>query len=406
MDPARRARTHAAGGDARGVFAPARFLDLIRNFVLVRDRRCARRYKVMAKYHQVHAVNRAVEATAAGDARGRPRRAWSGTRRDQARATRWSSSSRSCAAIRASRTRRSSCVTDRTDLDDQLDEQLQRQRHLAPPSSRPTRSPAARRACMRCSKAARPAGSSSRRSRSSGRRTGRAADAGPLGAREHHRHRRRGAPHASTTTLRAEHHARAAERDPDRLHRHADREGRPLHQLVFGDYISSTGCAARRQDGATVPIYYESRQVPLDVDDPRSWPRSRQVARDGGGRGAQTSSSPPGRSWRQVVGARTSGSRRSPTIIAEHFSDALRGAGGQGDGRRVLSRRIAARLTELLQERLGEEAVDLRDLRARDRPAGAVEVSALEAEAEAGSTTDFKDPDHPRCGSWSCATCG
>ena len=47
----------------RGVFAPAGLLDLIRNFVLF-ETSGAKTWKVMAKYHQVDAVNRAVEATA------------------------------------------------------------------------------------------------------------------------------------------------------------------------------------------------------------------------------------------------------------------------------------------------------------------------------------------------------
>jgi type I restriction enzyme R subunit len=61
-----------------GVFAPARFLDLIRDFVLF-ETDGARTWKVMAKYHQVHAVEAAVESVAramAGDQRGGPTR-WS-----------------------------------------------------------------------------------------------------------------------------------------------------------------------------------------------------------------------------------------------------------------------------------------------------------------------------------------
>src|SRR3954447_16652222 len=46
-----------------GVFAPARLLELIRDFVLF-ETDGAKTWKVMAKYHQVHAVNAAVESAA------------------------------------------------------------------------------------------------------------------------------------------------------------------------------------------------------------------------------------------------------------------------------------------------------------------------------------------------------
>ena len=55
-----------------GVFAPARFLDLIRDFVFF-ETDGAKTWKVLAKYHQVDAVNAAVESVAqamGGDRRG------------------------------------------------------------------------------------------------------------------------------------------------------------------------------------------------------------------------------------------------------------------------------------------------------------------------------------------------
>ncbi|HUZ21863.1 MAG TPA: type I restriction endonuclease subunit R, partial [Acidimicrobiales bacterium] len=53
----------------RGVFEPGRFLDLVRNFVSFSDERIGM-VKRLAKYHQFHAVNKAVEATRAAMARG------------------------------------------------------------------------------------------------------------------------------------------------------------------------------------------------------------------------------------------------------------------------------------------------------------------------------------------------
>ncbi len=51
-----------------GVFVPERFLELVRDFVLF-ESDGAKTWKVMAKYHQVHAVDAAVESVAAGDGR-------------------------------------------------------------------------------------------------------------------------------------------------------------------------------------------------------------------------------------------------------------------------------------------------------------------------------------------------
>src|SRR5207244_3033127 len=38
-------------------------------------------------------------------------------------------------------------------------------------------------------------------------------------------------------------------------------------QVVFGDYISVYRMERAVEDGTTVPIYYESRRIPLDVKD-------------------------------------------------------------------------------------------------------------------------------------------
>jgi type I restriction enzyme R subunit len=53
----------------RGVFAPAVFLDLVRNFVVFTDERIGL-VKRVAKYHQFHAVNKAVTETVAAVQRG------------------------------------------------------------------------------------------------------------------------------------------------------------------------------------------------------------------------------------------------------------------------------------------------------------------------------------------------
>ena len=120
MDPAAMAGPLAArGADPRGVFTPARLLDLIRNFVLF-ETDGAKTWKVMAKYHQVDAVNRAVEPTAERDATATAAPASSGTRRAPARATRWCSSSTKLRRDKRFANPTIVCVTDTNDLDNQL----------------------------------------------------------------------------------------------------------------------------------------------------------------------------------------------------------------------------------------------------------------------------------------------
>ena len=51
------------------MFEPARFLDLVRNFVVFTDERGGL-VKRVAKYHQFHAVNKAVAATLEAVSRG------------------------------------------------------------------------------------------------------------------------------------------------------------------------------------------------------------------------------------------------------------------------------------------------------------------------------------------------
>ena len=56
-------------------------------------------------------------------------------------------------------------------------------------------------------------------------------------------------------------------------------------RLVFGDYISVYRMRQAQEDGATVPIYYESRQIPLDIDDPELLAEVEDVLEKRGGRG-------------------------------------------------------------------------------------------------------------------------
>ncbi len=71
----------------RATCEPSRFLDLIESFLLFEDARGGLR-KVVAKYHQVLGVNRAIEAVEQIGRTGAAS-ASSGTRRAAARASRW-----------------------------------------------------------------------------------------------------------------------------------------------------------------------------------------------------------------------------------------------------------------------------------------------------------------------------
>lgn len=53
----------------------------------------------------------------------------------------------------------------------------------------------------------------------------------------------------------------------------------PKHstRLVFGDYVSVYRMRQAQEDHATVPIYYESRQVPVLIDDPEELRRVEAV---------------------------------------------------------------------------------------------------------------------------------
>lgn len=148
-----------------GVFAPYSLLELVRDFVLF-ETDGARTQKVMAKYHQVHAVEAAVESVARAMQEGHRRGGlvWH---------TQGAGKSYTMVffANRLRRDRRFAnptivAVTDRTDLDNQLADSPQRTWGRA--ARRRRRSPAGRGASSSSSRC-RPVASSSRRSRSSRR---------------------------------------------------------------------------------------------------------------------------------------------------------------------------------------------------------------------------------------------
>jgi type I restriction enzyme R subunit len=130
MDPTEDAGKPALEVLIKGVFEPGRFLEIVENFVLF-ESDGARTFKVLAKYHQLDAVKRAVEATAeAMTSDGRAGIVWH---------TQGAGKSYSM-VFYVGKLRRDPrfanptvvAVTDRLDLDDQLEQTFAAQKDLSP----------------------------------------------------------------------------------------------------------------------------------------------------------------------------------------------------------------------------------------------------------------------------------
>src|SRR5207244_3387069 len=162
-------------------------------------------------------------------------------------------------------------------------------------------------------------------------------------------------------------------------------------EVVFGDYISVYRMERAVADHATVPIYYESRRIPLDVRDEDLLGEVEQTLTGE----EDEAASRLVRAWtrlERVVGTRERLERLADDM-AEHW---LNGAARESGKAMVvaMSQRIAAELTELLQERLGNEEVTcVISASATDDPA--ISKWRRSAQERRQVETDFKDPDHP-----------
>ncbi len=195
----------------------------------------------------------------------------------------------------------------------------------------------------------------------------------------------------------------AAERDPDRLHRHSRRKRRPLHaagvrRLRLG--VPDAPGAGRPRDGPDLlRVASRSRwrsrtaselaEVEEVLEGEEEEAAAKLVTDLGEAREGRRRAGAPGAARR----------RRSPPL-----RDPLRGAAGQGDGRRLLAadRRRADRPAARALRRGGGR---LRDLGQRDRRAGDLALPTLQARAEAARQDGSATPT-TRCGSWSSRTCG
>jgi len=159
-------------------------------------------------------------------------------------------------------------------------------------------------------------------------------------------------------------------------------------RTTFGDYISVYRMAQAQADGATVPIYYESRQVPVDVD--RTELESVQAELDEESQEAQTELSSEFARIDRIVGASDRLDRIVDDLV-DHFTDRCKTLPGKGMVV-AYSKRLAAEYATRLQARLGDDAVDaVMSAGAQDDP----QVSHFRKSKRQLKETEkrFKDPD-------------
>ena len=370
-----------------GVFTTARFLELIRDFLFF-ETDGARTWKVLAKYHQVHAVNAAIESVA---------QAMEGDRRGGLVWHTQGAGKSYTMVFFVNKLRRDPrfanptvvAVTDRTDLDNQLADTFT-STHLAPACTQAEEvmggprslhellrlQPAGGIVFTTIQKFAPPPGSGEMPVLSERRNIVVMADEA---------HRSQYAKFAENISLALPNAIRIGFTGTP-VER-ADRSTR----LVFGDYISIYRMRQAQEDRATVPIYYESRQIPIAVEDPDDLARV-EVVLEAEEEMAAAKLVTAWAKLEKVVGA-PDRLKALADDVAEHFtarSDALAGKAMVV----AYSRRIAAAVTDLLRERLGAEAVDcVISAQATDPP----EVSRFRrSKAELRELAKrFRDPDDP-----------
>jgi type I restriction enzyme R subunit len=330
----------------RGLFEHERFLDIVRNFMLFETDGVSTS-KVMAKYHQVDAVNRAIESAAlAKETDGRGGVVW----HSQGSGKSYSMVFFTAKLRRDPRfeTPTIVAVCDRLDLDDQLYQQFAGQKQLA--------------------------------------ETLKHADS----IEELHKYLDTPADDIVFTTIQKFQPQKDQAGMPeistrsnivviaDEAHRSQYGDyarnitralpnavrigftGTPIEKsdrstrLVFGDYVSIYPMQRSIEDGATVPIYYESRRIPLEIDDPTLVDEIADLLETEEDEVQLSMIS----SWARLERLAGAESRLEVLAddIAKHFTercDELRGKALFVG----MSRDICARLTDKLQARLGVEAV-------------------------------------------------
>jgi type I restriction enzyme, R subunit len=334
----------------RGAFAPARLLDLIQNFVLFEFDAGGTR-KLLAKYHQVDAVNRAVEATAeamVGD--GRAGVVWH---------TQGAGKSYSM-VFYAQKLRRDArfenptvvCVTDRVDLDDQLMKTFVKQAALAPAvrqadevSGGPEslhellKVPAGGIVFTTIQKFVPPTDSTEMPVLSERRNVIVVSDEAHRSQyADFARNLRKALPNATRIGFTGT----PIETD------------RKSTSLTFGDYISVYDITRAVEDGATVRIYYEGRIVPLDISDAELVAETEKLLREEDDAASGKLIAAETRLDRVV------GSAPRLDKVAADVATHFRAREKLLEGKAMvvgMSREICVELTERLKKALGEEAV-------------------------------------------------
>ncbi len=369
-----------------GVFETSRFLDLIRDFVLF-ETDGARTWKVMAKYHQVDAVHTAVESVAEAmedDRRGGL--VWH---------TQGAGKSYTMVFF-ANKMRRDPrfanptivAVTDRTDLDNQLLDTFTAT-HLAPACEQAQEITGNADSLYQLLDV--PAGGIVFTTIQKFAPPDRQGEMPVLSERRNivvmadEAHRSQYATFAENITLALPHATRIGFTGTPV--EKADRSSR----LVFGDYVSVYRMRQSQEDQATVPIYYESRQIPVAVEDPEALRQVEEVL-EGEEEAARSKLVTSWAKLEKVVGS-PERIERLAGDVAEHFRARCETLAGKGMVV-AYSRRIAAELTDALRQRLGAEVVDcVISAQATDPP----ELSRFRrSKAEFKQLAkDFRDPDHP-----------
>ncbi len=374
-----------------GVFAPERLLDIIESFVLFKSDG-ARLVKILAKYHQVDAVHSAVRASLeALEGDGRVGVVWH---------TQGAGKSLTM-AFYAQKVRREPAfenptivaLTDRNDLDEQLYQTFASTRGLSESVTQAERISEGERSLHALLQV--PAGGVVFTTIQK-IRPGRDQDEMPVLSERRNiivmadeAHRSQYAQYAQNLVVALPHALRIGF------------TGTPIEKgyrstaMTFGDYISKYSIGRSIEDGATVPIFYENRRVPIDIDDADLLTEVEEVLEeedDAARRRLMTR-------WAQlaaVVGA-DDRLRRVAGDIANHYrfrSEAL-------DGKALvvgMTREIAAKLSGLLKVQLGDDAVtcvitlSAQDSQVLHGPKGEYRRSKQELKDVARR---FKDPDDP-----------
>jgi type I restriction enzyme R subunit len=368
----------------RGAFAPARLLDLIQNFVLF-EVDAGRTTKVLAKYHQVDAVNCAVEGTAgamAGD--GRAGVVWH---------TQGAGKSYSM-VFYAQKLRRDPrfmnptivCVTDRIDLDDQLMHTFSKQADLAQAvrqagkvSGGPEslhgllKVPAGGIVFTTIQKFVPPVGSDEMPELSDRTNVIVVSDEAHRSQyADFARNLRKALPNATRIGFTGT----PIETD------------RKSTSLTFGNYISVYDITRAVDDGATVQIFYEGRIVPLDISDADLVAETERLLDQEDEVAAGRLVSAETRLDR-VVGSAARVDRVA-SDIASHFTEREKLL--EGKAMVVgMSREICVELTQRLKKALGDDAVTcVITAQATEPKLNKYRRSKAEMQQVAD---DFKDPD-------------